>query len=117
MVHDGLIGKKKDIAKEDSYHTMDELYHHRTILFAVICSMVTEMHSSEIWSWKSIKHSDGTEEDGWFIAGIQTPYGQVTYHQKLEYWATFDCMIMDQAPEFDGHTSNDVLERLIKTFI
>ena len=55
----------------DDYHTMQELYDHRTILFAIICS------NSEL-SWKSKTHSDGSSEDGWFIAGIETPYGQIT---------------------------------------
>lgn len=96
--------------KKDDYHTMDELYYHRTILFAIICRKYKNR------CWKSKCHSDGTFEDGWFIAGMDTPYGQITYHQKMEYWNLFDCKELDKAPLYDGHTPEDVLERLKLTF-
>lgn len=94
----------------DDYHTMNELYDHRTILFAILCK-------NSISSWKSKVHSDGTSEDGWFIAGIETPYGQITYHQKIEFWNLFDCKELDKAPEYDGHTPDDVLDRLTKFYL
>lgn len=105
------IKKKSNIIEEphDDYHTMNELYDHRTVLFAIICKFSDK-------SWKSKKHSDGTSEDGWFIAGIETPYGQITYHQKEEYWELFQCKELYTAPEYDGHTPDDVLERLKKTY-
>ena len=96
--------------KKDDYHTMDELYYHRTILFPIICRKYKNR------CWKSKRHSDGTFEDGWFIAGMDTPYGQITYHQKMEYWNLFDCKELDKAPLYDGHTLVDVLERLKLTF-
>ena len=96
---------------KDDYHTMDELYDHRTILFAIVC----KQHSTS--SWKSKRHSDGTSEDGWFIAGIETPYGQITYHQKMEYWEYFDCKELEKAPKYDGHTPEDVLYRLIQNYL
>ena len=60
---------------KDNYHTMDDLYNHRTILFAILCRKSPT-------AWKSKRHYDGSSEDGWFIAGIETPFGQITYHQK-----------------------------------
>lgn len=101
--------KNSDKSKEDdhdAYHTMEELYEHRTVLFALVCSRFPDM------AWKSEKHSDGTSEQGWFIAGLETPYGQITYHQKSFYWNLFDCKILDKAPEYDGHTPGHVLTRL-----
>lgn len=101
------------MAKEqikDDYHTMDELYDHRTMLFAILCKVYRQR------SWKSKRHSDGSFEEGWFIAGMDTPYGQVTYHQKMEFWNLFTCKELDKAPLYDGHTSDDVLERLKLTF-
>lgn len=91
---------------QDDYHTMEELYDHRTVLFALVVSRFPEM------SWKSYKHSDGTSENGWFIAGMETPYGQITYHQKSIYWNLFHCRELDQAPQYDGHSSKHVLTRL-----
>lgn len=104
---------------EDQYHTMDELYDHRTILFAIICNNAYRITEDVTCvAWKSKKHSDGTSEEGWFIAGIYTSKGQqITYHQKIEFWDMFKVQELDKAPEFDGHTSSDVLERLKLNFI
>lgn len=38
---------------------------------------------------------------------------QITYHIPIERWKETDfARTINQAPEFDGHTSEDVLERL-----
>ena len=101
---------------KDDYHTMDELYNHRTMLFAALCNEIKiineELGYALPYSWKSRKHSDGTSEEGWFIAGIETILGQITYHQKDEFWDYFKCKELEMAPEYDGHTPDDVLERL-----
>lgn len=96
---------------KDNYHTLNELYDHRAILFAIICKQNRNI------AWKSLCHNDGTNEEGWFIAGLETPYGQITYHQKIEFWNLFDVKILNRAPIFDGHTSNDVLERMKLFFL
>ena len=94
---------KGDIS--DGYHTFNELYNHRAVLFSVICKQ-------DKTSWKSRKHHDGTMYDGMFIAGIGTPYGQCTYHLDNEYWELFKVKEIPCAPEWDGHTPDDVLTRL-----
>ena len=52
--------------------------------------------------------------DGWFIMGIGKEKGnQISYHLPLSRWDETDfAETLDQAPEWDGHTSQDVLERL-----
>lgn len=107
---DQYVGFLEALQNCDDHHTMDELYDHRTILFAIVCKLNINH------SWKSKRHSDGSSEDGWFIAGLDTPYGQITYHQKIEYWNLFECKELPKAPLYDGHTSEDVLERLKLTF-
>lgn len=64
--------------------------------------------------WRSKLHSDGTSFDGWFILGIGTERGkQMTYHLPLDRWNdTSFADTFDKAPEWDGHTPADVLERL-----
>jgi hypothetical protein len=38
---------------------------------------------------------------------------QITYHLPTSKWDECDFAItLDKAPEWDGHTSNDVLERI-----
>lgn len=94
-------------ATSDGYHTFDELYHHRAVLFSVIVATFPGR------SWKSLHHHDGTMYDGMFIAGIDTPAGPATYHYDVEpYWDMFPCEVLDRAPEWDGHTPDDAIERI-----
>lgn len=91
----------------DGYHTFDELYHHRAVLFSVVAAMFSGR------SWKSLHHHDGTMYDGMFIVGIDTPAGPATDHYDVEpYWDMFPCRVLDRAPEWDGHTPDDAIERI-----
>lgn len=94
--------KTKDIS--DGYHTFGELYHHRAILFSVICNLLKEK------AWKSKLHADGTMFDGdMFIVGIETPEGNYTYHYHMNpYWDMFDIKELDYAPKWDGHKPSDI---------
>lgn len=93
----------------DGYHTFNELYHHRAVLFSVICNSFKSL------AWKSKKHNDGTMYNGMFIVGIATPKGNATYHYDIEpYWSMFDVKELDKAPEWDGHTPSEAIERISK---
>ena len=102
----------------DGYHTFGELYEHRAALFIALCK-VTEMLEVEAGMgsgkvWRSRLHSDGTSYEGWFIMGIGTGKGlQISYHLPIDKWdETYFAKTYDKAPDFDGHTSKDVLNRL-----
>lgn len=91
----------------DGYHTFNELYHHRAVLFSVIVANYPDR------AWKSKKHHDGTMYDGMFIVGIETPDGQATYHYDIEpYWDMFKCRELESAPEWDRHTPAQAIERI-----
>ena len=94
---------KSDMGEtSDGYHTFNELYEHRTALFATLCNMRSDI------SWKSMKHDDGTMYDGMFIAGIETPDGQYTYHCDMKYLYMFAYTPeVDKAPPYDGHQPKD----------
>lgn len=93
----------------DGYHTFNELYHHRAVLFSVI------VKAFQAKAWKSKKHHDGTMYDGMFIVGIDTPHGQATYHYDVEpYWDMFECRELERAPEWDGHTPQEAIDRIGK---
>ena len=93
----------------DGYHTFNELYHHRAVLFSVIVKAFPGM------AWKAKHHHDGTMYDGMFIVGIETPDGQATYHYDIEpYWDMFECKELEYAPEWDGHTPAQAIERIGK---
>lgn len=93
----------------DGYHTFNELYHHRAVLFSVIVKNFAAR------AWKSKLHADGTMYKGMFIVGIETPNGQATYHYDVvPYWNLFRCKEVDRAPEYDGHTPDQAIERIGK---
>ena len=91
----------------DGYHTFNELYHHRAVLFSVIVKAFPER------AWKARQHHDGTMYEGMFIVGIDTPYGQASYHYDIEpYWNMFACRELERAPEWDGHMPAQAIERI-----
>ena len=91
----------------DGYHTFNELYHHRAVLFSVIVKAFPER------AWKARQHHDGTMYEGMFIVGIDTPYGQASYHYDIEpYWNMFACRELERSPEWDGHTPAQAIERI-----
>lgn len=97
------INKLSDKGKiSDGSHTFDELYHHRMILFAVICNSHPQR------AWKSWKHSDGSMFDNYFIVGISTPEGNYSYHYHEDNWDYFDVKELEFAPEWDGHLPRDI---------
>lgn len=100
--------KHKDMGEiSDGYHTFDELYHHRAILFSVVCN-----NNSKI-AWKSKQHDDGSMYDGMFIVGIDTPYGQATYHYDIDpYWDLFHVEELERAPKWDGHSPEEAIKRI-----
>lgn len=105
----------------DGYHTFGELYEHRIALFIKLCKLLDSLPgdfitppNSEVW--KSQFHSDGNIAfgGGWFVLGIGKKIGhQITYHLPLTHWHQCEfAQTLDKAPEFDGHTSADVLDRI-----
>jgi hypothetical protein len=90
----------------DGYHTFDELYYHRMMLFSVICNQNKEK------SWKSKLHADETMYDNYFIVGITTIEGDYTYHYHLDNWHYFNVKEVEFAPEYDGHKPEDITRLL-----
>ncbi|MFA5130720.1 MAG: hypothetical protein WC477_07480 [Patescibacteria group bacterium] len=107
----------------DGYHTIAELYDHRIALFIALClllkrqeNMIGHIPEGESFVWRSKYHSDGELAFGgeWFVLGIGKVKGfQITYHLPISRWdETAFAETLDRAPEWDGHTAADVLERL-----
>ena len=87
----------------DGYHTFGELYAHRIALFKVL--LVT--HYDNAWRVEA--------RDGWFLAGIETKFGQIRYHLPVEEWSSLDYLTTlsaDREPEWDGKGSEETLSRL-----
>ncbi len=112
LLPDGDKGKVSD-----GYHRFDELYDHRIGNYIALCKRIalrTKNMTNPVW--RTWNHSDGKPAfgGGWFVLGIFDKAGdQITYHLPENMWEICQfARAIPQAPEFDGHTSADVLERL-----
>jgi Protein of unknown function (DUF551) len=102
-----------DADKSDGYHTFNELYEHRTLLFlsalkagAFKAQMVCEDHYPE-----------------WDVITCYTPnnYEQISYHVPIKYrdfYSHLDrCSKEQQENNFDGHDSKLVAQRIEKSLL
>ena len=93
----------------DGYHTFGELYEHRIKLFMLVVKM-----SPLYKAWRAKRSQEGDLWEGWFILGLNPKEGeQITYYLPIKYWETFSNIpTFDKNPYYDGHNSNDILDRL-----
>ncbi len=91
----------------DGYHTFGELYKHRVLLFInlAICNFGI--------AFKTRLNDKKEAWDGWFILGINTEFGQITYHVPNRYWEAINVREDEYNWDYDGHTSDDVCDRLL----
>lgn len=104
----------------DWYHTFWELYKHRACLYIALCKMVYEIDVEYMGFWNIIRakvHNDWLDvwkDWGMFILQLERDGKQISYHLDLEYWDECDfAETKEKANKWDGHTSDDVLERLL----
>lgn len=117
---DAINALIKDVDKSkisDGYHTFGELYDHRNILFVKLAKLLRAENTHHVW--RSIRQSDGSFDKDWFIMGIGKIAGeQISYHLPIAMWdLTMFAETLDKAPEWDGHTSKDVITRLNSSWI
>jgi len=92
----------------DGFHTFNQLYHQRTMLFATI------VNQNKDRAWKTHRHEDGELcfGGGWFLVTVDTPQGAYGYHCEDKYWDLFDCEELKVAKHWDGYTEGNV-DRLL----
>lgn len=88
----------------DGYHTFNDLYFQRCMLFKQI------VHDHKDRAWKTKFHEDGEPcfGGGWFLVAIDTPSGAYGYHYEDKYYDLFDCEELPRAKHWDGYTEKDV---------
>lgn len=85
----------------DGYHTFEELYDHRCLLFINLC--LTSPHSC-VWMPHGYK---------FFLLYFEAKSGQISYHLPVKFLPLVEHQIRkDEQYVWDGHNSADVLERL-----
>lgn len=111
----------------DGYHSFNELYEHRHALMCSLMSLAEACPIEGISTFKTRKNDAKESMDGWFIAGINlrfiesqnedgsynTKPAQITYHMPDRLW---DMLVntpeIEYNADYDGHSSNDVFQRL-----
>jgi hypothetical protein len=123
IFHMKSLGEEFDCGKvSDGYHTFNELYEFRKVYNAALFNEwagdynyakgVNDVKHDVHKSWK---HNDGEPcfGGGWFIVVAVLPTGQISNHYEASDWDLFKIPETEKAKyPFDGHTANDVLERL-----
>lgn len=114
-----------DIAQvTDGYHSFDELYQHRHALFIALCC---ELRISGTNVWYSHTHHDGSGYPSWVLVGADLHTGldangdvtPISYHLPATYIPHLDAAgvtFVSRAPYWDGHTSHDVIDRLLAAY-
>ncbi len=131
----GLKGERGSIS--DGYHTFDELYEFRKVYNALLFNewakqitrktafskdamgrlmQVVVGESNKYDVHKSLRHHNGELCFGgdWFIVVAVLPSGQISNHYHIRDWDLFQVPEVENAKyEFDGHSSKNVVERML----
>ncbi|WP_280499384.1 hypothetical protein [Nocardia cyriacigeorgica] len=96
----------------DGHHTFAELYHYRMLYNAALFNEWAAQGRYDVH--KSIRHADGELcfDGDWFVVYAQLPTGQISNHYEMTDWDRFRVPERDRAAEWDGHTPQQVAERL-----
>ena len=99
----------------DGYHTFTELYEHRVALWIALCRQIKANDRGYYHVFRTKLHQDGTGFPGWFLLCIEAieTEEQMSYHLPDSEWEKCGfATTYEQAPRYDGHTTQDVLKRL-----
>lgn len=91
----------------DGYHTFRELYECRRALYIALVKQNRESFK------QSVYNSNGETWDTWFLLQGDLGTGQISFHLPAKFWPIDDVEIVDGPMLWDGHTTKDVIERLL----
>ena len=111
------LGRRSKVTGEtsDGYHTFNELYEHRNLLFILSmfqnkCPSTCDCCSGMYWI--------ADHYDGWDLLVVHeqgVPNSQISYHVPSRLRYLYSEVLTQRTADdhtFDGHTSKDVLDRL-----
>lgn len=87
----------------DGFHSLDDLYEHRNLLFIQLC-LNSPM---PVWIKKEEDYS------GYFCLYMKLISGQISYHIPNKYRYLVEDRATAHPEQWDGHTSLDVVQRLM----
>lgn len=93
----------------DGYHTFNELYDHRCLLWINLC-LKSDLHYDVFWVRD---HLPGWDLLVWEKRDLMGKNIQISYHVPEKYRELYEDRFTElKSFEFNGHTSNDVLKIL-----
>lgn len=120
ILEDDMIFSVEASEIGDEYHTIHELYQHRLALTVALTRIIADkddgMEKLSAYISKNHHAESSPMFEGYFIVWIQhEDKVVVSYHYSLKHWDDFKHLQeLDYPPPYDGHKSQDVLERLMK---
>lgn len=103
----GAMNSKISGETSDGYHTFNELYDHRCLLW--INLILSKMPGPHYWVKDHFPD--------WDMLMMQTGFGQISYHVPMKFRELYERKLPALSlgsHHWDGHTSKDVIERLKK---
>lgn len=97
-----IFGHKNKGQISDGYHTFDELYEHRVLLYLSLlkCSNLKT-------------HWMRNYYPGWHVVFLELPTGQISYHVPAKHTLFLEKNFGELSSSiWDGHMSKDVVARL-----
>lgn len=95
----------------DGYHTFNELYEHRNLLFLLAVNELAWNHTDiQTYSYWVEEHYPG-----WDLVVLQgKTFAQISYHVPVSLRAGYENTLPKRKSDsdYDGHTSHDVIVRL-----
>lgn len=118
ILKDGKLQQRVDDLGQisDGYHTFDELYSYRMAYNALLFNEWAAQNKYDVHL--SYRHHDGElcfGKEDYFVVVAVTPFGQISNHYKGKYRHLFKLPEVERAIEWDGHTPQQALERLLET--
>ena len=116
-IQEGVNGRNIDTnVISDTHHNFGELYEHRIILYLTMLKHMQMSHEQVYNIVWSDTHHDGVKWDGWLLVTCTNASNgeQISYHIEEKYKPLLNSFkFVTRSPLWDGHTSEDVLDRLV----
>lgn len=97
----------------DWYHTFNQLYEHRVLLFLAWCKNIDHLENNVRYS---STNSDWSKRPWWFVAGIGD---EVSYHIPIKYRELAWRIIRNKLDKWlrDWHNSQDVVSTIFNNYL
>lgn len=95
ILQSGAAGQISVMDISNGQNTFGELYDQRELLLCTLLNFYPDI------SWKAKRHKQLKKTEGYFIAGMYTPFGQAAFYMRDKYWELLHVVEVDTIPDVD----------------